>query len=354
MATESSNAAPEIPNLGLMLGPTFIGLVAASMLFGITSLQTQSYFRGEGRDTVSFRVLMGFLWVFDAFHLVLLTICMYHYLISNFGDVEAALLPTWSIIGQIFMTCISNFIVRTIFGVRVWILSGKNVFWGAALAGATLFTFGSGLTVGSLGFGRTFAEWTRHSIWLYLSHGTAVFSDVVVAGSLVYFLRKRRTGVQRADSILATLMSYAVNTCLLTSLCSITTFVTFAVWPHYFIFMGFQFILSKLYLNALLASLNARDVLFQRVEASGSRHRSVEPHSSHMARTYYPDDDDEHRHSKRFTEGTTVGRLSGMRDIETCSKSTMDITEEIMDGRDDISSDHPPLRHSRSERLRQF
>ena len=104
MATESSNATAGVPDLGLMLGPTFIGLVAASILFGITSLQTHSYFRRESRDTVCFRVLMGFLWVFDAFHLALLTICMYHYLITNFGDVEAALLPTWSIIGQIFTT----------------------------------------------------------------------------------------------------------------------------------------------------------------------------------------------------------------------------------------------------------
>ncbi|KAF4618494.1 hypothetical protein D9613_010036 [Agrocybe pediades] len=36
--------------------------------------------------------------------------------------------------------------------------------------------------------------------------------------------------------------------------------MTYAIWPQRFIFMGLYFALSKLYVNSLLASLNARTV----------------------------------------------------------------------------------------------
>ncbi|KAF4622248.1 hypothetical protein D9613_009607 [Agrocybe pediades] len=93
---------------------------------------------------------------------------------------------------------------------------------------------------------------------LYISFAAAVASDSLVAISLCSLLFWSRTGIKRTDSILTILMAFTINTGLLTSICAMACLITYAIWPQRFIFMGLYFALSKLYVNSLLASLNAR------------------------------------------------------------------------------------------------
>ncbi|KIM39251.1 hypothetical protein M413DRAFT_415842, partial [Hebeloma cylindrosporum] len=104
-----------------------------------------------------------------------------------------------------------------------------------------------------------------HESWLlYTSLGGCVIADGIVTASLCMLLDHSRTGVKSADSLVNTLMLYSINTGLLTSLCATACFVTFAIWPHEFVFIGFYFALSKLYVNSLLAVLNTRETLRKR------------------------------------------------------------------------------------------
>ncbi|KAK7677728.1 hypothetical protein QCA50_019280 [Cerrena zonata] len=54
---------------------------------------------------------------------------------------------------------------------------------------------------------------------------------------------------------------YAINTGVLTSAISLTCLILYDIMPDNFIFMGFYFVLSKLYVNSFLAALNTRRVL---------------------------------------------------------------------------------------------
>ncbi|KAI0927054.1 hypothetical protein AcV5_007693 [Taiwanofungus camphoratus] len=56
-------------------------------------------------------------------------------------------------------------------------------------------------------------------------------------------------------------MLYAVNTGILTSAISLCTLILYDTMPENFIFMCFYFIVSKLYANSFLATLNTRKVL---------------------------------------------------------------------------------------------
>ncbi|EDR04015.1 uncharacterized protein LACBIDRAFT_306379 [Laccaria bicolor S238N-H82] len=98
------------------------------------------------------------------------------------------------------------------------------------------------------------------SYLLYCSLGGSVAADAPVAGSLCALLFGNRTGFKRTDSLVTSLMAFTINTGLLTSICAIACFVTYALWPQRLIFMGVYFALSK-YINSLLASLNARGLL---------------------------------------------------------------------------------------------
>ncbi|PCH41728.1 hypothetical protein WOLCODRAFT_101123, partial [Wolfiporia cocos MD-104 SS10] len=93
---------------------------------------------------------------------------------------------------------------------------------------------------------------------LYIGLASAAAGDVLIAISLTFLLGRRRTGFSRTDSMIKMLMFYSVETGTLTSLCAISCLITFTMMRENFIYMSLYFILSELFLNSLLASLNAR------------------------------------------------------------------------------------------------
>jgi len=78
---------------------------------------------------------------------------------------------------------------------------------------------------------------------------------------LCYFLRQSRTGFQRTDNLITTLMLYAINTGLLTSICATIAVIAFATMPVNFVWLAFFWCLGKFYVNSLLATLNSREAL---------------------------------------------------------------------------------------------
>ncbi|KAF8490830.1 hypothetical protein F5888DRAFT_1807870 [Russula emetica] len=89
-----------------------------------------------------------------------------------------------------------------------------------------------------------------------LSLGVA--TDILTAASLSYFLHKMRTGYKRSDTLINRLIIYSVNTGTLTSIFSGAVLVTYNMMPDNLIFIALYFILSKLYANSCLATLNMR------------------------------------------------------------------------------------------------
>jgi len=99
-------------------------------------------------------------------------------------------------------------------------------------------------------------------IWVTtLGLGSAAVADLLIAGSMVFLLKRARTGIPRTDSIITTLIIYAINTGLTTSIVAVICVVCFAFMPINFIWLSFFWILGKLYANSLLANLNARETL---------------------------------------------------------------------------------------------
>ncbi|KAF9048841.1 hypothetical protein BJ165DRAFT_1063025 [Panaeolus papilionaceus] len=253
---------PHNINLGRTLGAVFIGNVVAAVLYGITSLQTYIFFRGNRRDRPLFKFLIFFLWCLDTLHICLMTHGIYHYLITNFNNIGAISRPTWSLLGQVIVTCLSDLIVRSVFARRIWILSGKNKYLLIAIITTSLFVF----AFAARGFiDASYSKMVENESWLlYAALGGSVVADVIITASLCTLLSRSRTGVKSSDSLVHILMAYTINTALLTSICATACFVTFAIWSHQFVFMGIYFALSKLYINSLLALLNTRDSLGKR------------------------------------------------------------------------------------------
>jgi len=193
-------------------------------------------------------------------------------MVTNYDNPIALLYPDWSILSQVFATCISGAIVRGVFTRRVWLLTGRNNLLAGVIALASISTliFGSAFAIS--GFSLIFANLRNASYFLYTGLASGVAADVLIATSLCVSLSRRRTGFKRTNSLINVLMLYAINSSLLTSLCSIASLVTFALWPTELIYVAVFFLQSKLYTISLFASINNREYLKENLKVEDVTH----------------------------------------------------------------------------------
>ncbi|EDR04014.1 uncharacterized protein LACBIDRAFT_306378 [Laccaria bicolor S238N-H82] len=80
------------------LRAAFLGSVAASFLYGITSVQTFLYFRNTCEDGRPFKLLIFGLWLLDTLHLAFTVHGLYFYIVTCIGNPEVLLSPTWTLL----------------------------------------------------------------------------------------------------------------------------------------------------------------------------------------------------------------------------------------------------------------
>ncbi|EMD35694.1 hypothetical protein CERSUDRAFT_96803 [Gelatoporia subvermispora B] len=253
------------------LGACLLGVIVASIFYGITVLQTYMYYRRYQHDGKLLKSTIGLLFtrLLDTIHEVFAIHVIYTVLVTRNGSPTALSAPPWSVVVNVLLTGISDVIVRLLFCQRLWKFSSNRfvvlpVFLGNActLAGAIAFVV-KAATLDSFPTFKT-VSWT----W-YLALVSGVATDLILATSLVFYLWKSRTGFRRTDSMVQVLIMYCINTTLLTSLCETTCFITLATMPDTFVYYTFFTILPKLLLNSLLATYNARDTVRETYRGSG-------------------------------------------------------------------------------------
>lgn len=249
--------------IGGIFGAALLGNIASAVLYGVTIVQAYNYFNSCCGDSRVMKLLVAFLLVLDTAHLGLITCGVYEYLITHFGNLIFKPAPT--LIIQILITAINNAIIRGLFALRVWRLSGKNtpLLVGIAipilftLAGATVFVR-KGLEIDS------FLHIHQFNWILYMSLSTGVFVDIGTCLSLCIVLYRSQAGWPRTDSFISTFSLFTIDTGLLVALCSILTLIALATLPDTMIYMAIYFCMDSIFFNALLATLNARANLRER------------------------------------------------------------------------------------------
>ncbi|KAI0745072.1 hypothetical protein C8Q76DRAFT_851916 [Earliella scabrosa] len=269
--------------LDTTLGSAFIGNILASCLLGLTTLQTYIYYGRSRNDPGILRALVGLLWLLDVAHLILLTHAVYEYAVTNFGRFEALARPPDTVRALILLTAsigANDFIVR---GCHILFedldtnhnvaICGTLIFGGLVALGSTIGEykylqghFGSidtdrgfsGQRASPMGPSPLFCHLPWHcETWIevdentavqwlmYVGLGTASLADILVA-------------ITSLDTAVRTLQVYIVNTGATTSLCSLVTLLLYATGPTTMVYLIGFCILPKLFLNAMLAMLNAR------------------------------------------------------------------------------------------------
>ncbi|KAI0746744.1 hypothetical protein C8Q80DRAFT_793006 [Daedaleopsis nitida] len=244
------------------LGAAYVGNIFAATLYGLTTLQTYTYYNRSSKDSGLLKSLVAMLWILDTLHVVLICHTVYTYAVTHFGSLAALQKPTWSVVAQIVVTGVSDGIIRAVFCYRIYILSNQHrlLFVVNGLASTLMVANNFALTVKCFQIS-VYSDLDKISWLFYFNLSAAVVSDALIAASMCWLLATRSSSFMTVNSTVRTLVLYSVNTGVITTLCTFATLVMYAVAPHTFIFMAIFFALSKLLLNSLLASLNARKAL---------------------------------------------------------------------------------------------
>ncbi|KAL7278338.1 hypothetical protein ACG7TL_008314 [Trametes sanguinea] len=276
-ATLASSAVSFLatPSLGSTSGAVLLGTIFGSMLYGLVLFQTYRYYRLYPKDRIELKTLVCIIALMETIHTglwILVCLCRgpasYEYFVVNFFNPLNLLETHWyvqltvpfsgftPIVAQIFYACRLYYLgnemkYRIIVAITLVIMLSD---FGWDIAGTVLVFHAKDLT-----------EFSRSTWLVSVSSAHLVVGDTIIAATLIYVLRKSRTGFSRTDSVLDLLVIYTINSGLLITVSSLFTF-TFALRdPNSLIWAGISIVGVKLYSNSALAMLNSRRHLSSRM-----------------------------------------------------------------------------------------
>ncbi|KAG1719218.1 hypothetical protein EDB19DRAFT_727074 [Suillus lakei] len=242
----------------IMQGP-LCGALATMLLYGVICMQTFHYWQAYEHDRKILKCLVASIWILETVHTALSIYSIEFYLIMHFGDVTNLEYAVWGMPASYVIGFIIAYAVNLCFIWRILQLSQKR--W-IAVCFVILATIrcGFGLANCSLSFYYPMWKIFRQHVFPTMVVGWVLSAvvDSTIAFTLCLYLRKRRTGMNKTDSILNRLLLYSVNTGAVTSFCAILVVVMFLGLPNNLAFVGFVQVQSKLYAISFLASLNTR------------------------------------------------------------------------------------------------
>lgn len=261
-------AIPLIPGLpttfDLTLGVAFIGCIVATALFGIGTSQAFVFFQTFPHERPIIKWSVGTIWLFDTMTTVFMGHALYWWMVSHFGEQDIIIFIPWSTWAGILVASITDCIVRLFFCYRIWRLSKRNVLIQLPLLLMTLTIVVNGIALAGLGFAGVYPDvpTLKHRQWpFYLGFSLMAVADVYFAAWLTHYIRKTRVTNKTygPSSVLNTILVFTVNTGTLTSILSILCLIAFAAIPNTLVYLACFFPSSKLYVNAMLATLNVRN-----------------------------------------------------------------------------------------------
>ncbi|KAJ7083588.1 hypothetical protein B0H15DRAFT_415337 [Mycena belliarum] len=256
-----------------MVAATFGGaeitMMIASMLYGVTILQTYMYFLRYSNDGVVMRSLVFILWILDTIHTAFVFHVLYFYTMTTWTKPSNLLDGVWSNYSLLSISTLMCLLVQLFYARTIYLLClGRWKWLSVALLGPLIL---ASSIYGVINAVRQTQVWEltklvtiTHTIVLpYACIRIAV--DVITSISLCILLRGKKNDIRSTTNMVNTLILYATTRFLATSSVSIFQIIVLGIDPTSLWGFTLDYIIGKLYVNSLLANLNSRD----RVRAAG-------------------------------------------------------------------------------------
>ncbi|KAL1941002.1 hypothetical protein VTO73DRAFT_7638 [Trametes versicolor] len=244
----------KIPSLDSTIGAVLLGAIFGSMLYGLTVHQTYRYFKLYPKDRLFLKSLVLTILVFETLHTAVWIVVIYRYAITDAFNLVNILRSHWSIP--------LTFLITSILAIGGLLLGPRST--------TQVISMFGGLAAGIEAFlAAPFIVDLQKFSWLVSSaYGFDVVTDVILTSTLVLALHNMRTGFERlyrgySDSVCD---QYWFADKEHYSIISIIAFIFAIVIPGNLIYAAVSIVGSKLYANSVLAALNSRQSIDNRLQ----------------------------------------------------------------------------------------
>ncbi|KAI0325843.1 hypothetical protein GY45DRAFT_184379 [Cubamyces sp. BRFM 1775] len=232
------SGTPPLPTraqLDSSIGALLIGTFIATMIYGVTLCQTFWYYQMYPRDVRVIKIFVPALLFVETMHTVLTFDSCYFYLVVNYMSPSGLLVFRWSLQLLVPLTGITSMMCQLFYARRVWLFGVNHRKYVIVAIGCTIYA-----SVRCYESNQIIAL-EQNSWVIAAAYGCATIVDGILTGTLIYVLLKSRSGLKQSDSVVQTLVTYTINTGLLTSIVSVAVFILALILPHGLIWAAVTF-----------------------------------------------------------------------------------------------------------------
>ncbi|KAJ7453480.1 hypothetical protein FB451DRAFT_669259 [Mycena latifolia] len=243
------------------IGALQIGALFAVCLFGAVTVQVALYYTRFPTDPYVLKGLVALVWCLDFSHTVSICHAIYIITVVQYGHPELLAVAPNSLNFAVLLSGFIGPLEQGWFAYRLYKFSGSRYLPLVCVLLSAGRACGS-IALATVAFRRmpilTFVEdWGWLIVALLI---VGVVTDVILVLSLCYHLSAwRGDGFIRMNRLVNRLMRWSIETGLLTSVVAIALLLCFITMKDTFNWIAVSFVLSKLFSNSLLFSLNARE-----------------------------------------------------------------------------------------------
>jgi len=246
--------------LAKIAGPLLIAHLLNWGLFGVLSLQVYMYYLAFPKDRSVYKVLVSVTYLLEVAQTFLATESAFKTFAFGFGN--PAVLDEVGVLwfSAPLMSGMSAFLSQSFYAYRIYVLAQSYHFSGMIMLLASFSLAGcialSVETKKAVLFSRLLVKGTFTSAAIWESGGAAC--DVLIAASMIYYLKKRDTGIKQTQVLLAKIIRLTIETGTLTAALAIVSLIlTFLPGgPTYY--QTSVSVLGKVYTNSMLVAFNSR------------------------------------------------------------------------------------------------
>ncbi|KAF5364686.1 hypothetical protein D9758_005607 [Tetrapyrgos nigripes] len=240
------------------LGAFLVGVVLGAFFLGVACVQSHAYFTTYNKDPWFIKAVTICL-ASNIAHQIGITHKMWINTVTHYGDKTILAEIGWGLTGHVYFNAFTAVTVQAFYFYRIYVLLGHQYWYiPAVLSLASLSQFIMALIYAVKTTTLSSDQLPTLTNLVSGVNGVSAGLDFVISAIMIYIFSNKRTGFRRTDTLLYKLIAYVISSGLLTTICALGTFIAFKVSPTTFIAYPFNFLIGRMYIVALLASLNSR------------------------------------------------------------------------------------------------
>jgi len=268
----SSDPAPSIPPPPGAIVSTYrsyyYGLISSLILFGLMLSQAWTFFNlpGQGRTRTKVKLFVIFVLLVATVLTGMDIFLVDFFMIQSAGNFGALGDPQQfrTLIMSLLLYDLNLFLVQLFFAYQVFSVtrttrSWLRIFVVIVIVALSLTTLVTNIVGGTLAWiDPQYAGTNSASVLVGVSSVASTLTDLSASIYLTVSLFRARTGVKSTTHLIKLIAFYALQRGILVTIFQMLVFLTKLVKPNQLIWLSFDMVLSKLYVNTTLAMLNAR------------------------------------------------------------------------------------------------